>query len=43
VGEIVRGYREQLDALVRGEARPVNRVRALLGAEFTRGHFAREV
>jgi len=43
VAEIVRRYRAQLDALAAGAAEARGSVRDLLGAEFTRGHFARAV
>ncbi|NUQ20742.1 MAG: U32 family peptidase [Gemmatimonadaceae bacterium] len=43
VGEIVRGYREQLDALAAGDDAPVGTVREIVGSAFTRGHFARAV
>lgn len=43
VTEIVRGYRDQLDALVAGEHPDTSRVRSLLNGAFTRGHFARAV
>jgi U32 family peptidase len=43
VAEIVGGFRRALDALA-GGARPApDLVRAVVGAEFTRGHFARAV
>ena len=40
---IVTAYRAVLDALVRGDVPDVSAVRAALGGEFTRGHFARAV
>lgn len=40
---IVRGYRQQLDALAVGESADAMAVRTLLNGEFTRGHFARAV
>jgi len=40
---IVRGYRQQLDALAAGEKADGMVVRTLLNGEFTRGHFARAV
>jgi U32 family peptidase len=40
---IVRGYRQQLDALAAGEKTDSMVVRTLLNGEFTRGHFARAV
>ncbi|HEX2779513.1 MAG TPA: DUF3656 domain-containing protein [Gemmatimonadaceae bacterium] len=43
VGEIVRRYREQLDALAAGEPEARGTMRELVGAAFTRGHFARAV
>ncbi|WP_053334520.1 U32 family peptidase [Gemmatimonas phototrophica] len=43
VQEIVRAYREMLDALVAGEAPSLLATRRLLNGEFTRGHFARAV
>jgi putative protease len=43
VGEIVRRYRAQLEALASGEAAPAATVRDVLGTAFTRGHFARAV
>jgi putative protease len=42
VRDLVAGYRELLDALERGERAP-RTVRALVGDQFTRGHFARAV
>ncbi len=43
VAEIVTRYRAQLDALSAGDAAARGSVRELLGAGFTRGHFARAV
>ena len=43
VAEIVRGYRGQLDALASGDGNARGSVRDILGAAFTRGHFARAV
>jgi putative protease len=43
VADIVSRYRAALDALARGERPDVAAVRALVGAAFTRGHFARAV
>ena len=43
VAEIVRRYREQLDALAGGSHDSRGTVRELLGSAFTRGHFARAV
>jgi putative protease len=43
VRAIVRGYRDALDALAKGERPDVDAVRRTLGSEFTRGHFARAV
>ena len=43
VAEIVRRYRAQLDALASGDAEARGSVRDVLGAAFTRGHFARAV
>jgi putative protease len=43
VREIVRAYRDVLDALAEGASPPVGVTRALLHGEFTRGHFARAV
>jgi hypothetical protein len=43
VSGIVRGYRAVLDALASGERPDVESVRQTVGAEFTRGHFARAV
>jgi U32 family peptidase len=42
ISAIVAGYRAALDALSAGD-RPSDAVRALMGSEFTRGHFARAV
>jgi U32 family peptidase len=41
--EIVAAYRGALDALLGGETADTRRVRALVGGEFTRGHFVRAV
>ena len=43
VSSIVRGYRTALDALADGTRPDVDAVRRIVGAEFTRGHFARAV
>ena len=43
IGEIVRRYRAQLDALAAGTGGSRGAMRDLLGSEFTRGHFARAV
>jgi putative protease len=43
VEALVRGYRDQLEALQRGETPDAAPVRALLGGAYTRGHFARAV
>jgi putative protease len=43
VESLVRGYRHQLEALVRGETPDAAPVRLLLGSAYTRGHFARAV
>lgn len=43
VAEVVGGYRSMIDALAAGERVDVDRVRALYGQAFTRGHFARAV
>jgi putative protease len=43
VSSIVRGYRAVLDALADGTRPDVDAVRRIVGAEFTRGHFARAV
>ena len=43
VAEIVGGYRTALDALAVGERPAPELVRGIVGAEFTRGHFARAV
>jgi U32 family peptidase len=43
VGAIVRGYRDALDALSGGVRADVDAIRRTVGAEFTRGHFARAV
>jgi putative protease len=43
VQEIVRAYREMLDALIAGETPSLLTTRRLLNGEFTRGHFARAV
>lgn len=43
VADVVRGYRASLDALAAGSEAPRSAVRDLVGAAFTRGHFARAV
>ena len=43
VAELVSSYRALLDALAAGGSAPWSDVRALVGGEFTRGHFARAV
>ncbi|MGH7688918.1 MAG: U32 family peptidase, partial [Gemmatimonadaceae bacterium] len=43
VADIVRGYRDTLDALAVGERPDRSTVRELVGATFTRGHFTRAV
>jgi len=43
VAGIVGGYRALLDELVRGSRPGVESIREILGARFTRGHFARAV
>ncbi|HET7551949.1 MAG TPA: DUF3656 domain-containing protein [Gemmatimonadaceae bacterium] len=43
VAEIVAGYRNALESLVRGGDPAVGDMRAILGSRFTRGHFARAV
>jgi U32 family peptidase len=43
VQDIVRAYREMLDALVTGDTPSMLATRRLLNGEFTRGHFARAV
>ncbi len=43
IADIVRGYRQMLDELSAGERVGTDRVRALFGQAFTRGHFARAV
>ena len=43
VALIVHGYRGALSALAAGERPDVEAVRTVVGAEFTRGHFARAV
>jgi putative protease len=43
VEAIVRAYRAQLDAVDAGEVPDIGPIRALLGREFTRGHFQRAV
>ncbi|HLY37597.1 MAG TPA: hypothetical protein VKU61_06145, partial [Candidatus Binatia bacterium] len=43
VGEIIAGYRNQLDALAVGGTSGTATVRALVGDRFTRGHFTRAV
>ena len=43
VGDVVRAYRGMLDALAAGERPDVSVPRALVGDQFTRGHFTRAV
>jgi putative protease len=43
VADVVRGYRDALDALAGGRRPDVAAVRAAVGPAFTRGHFARAV
>jgi U32 family peptidase len=43
VTAVIEGYRRALDQLARGERVTDRSVRALVGGEFTRGHFARAV
>jgi U32 family peptidase len=43
IAAITASYRELLDSLQSGEARPEWSPRDLVGGEFTRGHFARAV
>ena len=43
ISDVVRGYREALDALAGGRRPDVAAVRAVVGPAFTRGHFARAV
>ncbi len=43
VADVVAGYRAMLDELEAGERAGTDRVRALYGQAFTRGHFARAV
>ncbi len=43
VTAIIRGYRSALDALAEGTRPDIDAVRRVVGAEFTRGHFARAV
>jgi len=43
VATIVRSYRTALDALASGAKPDVDAVREAIGAEYTRGHFARAV
>ncbi len=43
IAEVVRGYRTMLDELANGDRVATDRVRALYGQAFTRGHFARAV
>jgi putative protease len=43
VAQVVSGYRAMLEELARGGRAATNDVRAALGGEFTRGHFARAV
>jgi U32 family peptidase len=43
IADVVRGYRDALDALSGGRRPDVAAVRAAVGPAFTRGHFARAV
>jgi U32 family peptidase len=43
IADVVAGYRAMLDELAAGERVSTDRVRALYGQAFTRGHFARAV
>ena len=43
IADIVSGYRSMLDELASGDRVGTDRVRALFGQAFTRGHFARAV
>ncbi len=43
VGELIRSYRDMLDALHAGTNTAGRHARTAVGAEFTRGHFARAV
>jgi putative protease len=43
IAGIVSGYRDSLNSLATGRRLEINRVRELVGTEFTRGHFARAV
>ena len=43
IADVVRGYRAMLDELATGDRVATDRVRALYGQAFTRGHFARAV
>ena len=43
VTDVIRGYRDLLDALASGEVVRGSPVRAVVGSAFTRGHFARAV
>ena len=43
VAAIIRGYRDALDALAAGTRPDVDAIRATIGSEYTRGHFARAV
>ena len=43
IAEVVAGYRAMLDELEAGQRAGTDRVRALYGQSFTRGHFARAV
>jgi len=43
VADVVAGYRTLLDSLVRNERADTAAVRALVGDQFTRGHFSRAV
>ncbi|MDQ8154643.1 MAG: DUF3656 domain-containing protein, partial [Gemmatimonadota bacterium] len=43
VADVVAAYRQSLEALAAGRAPAVDAVRAILGDQYTRGHFARPV
>jgi hypothetical protein len=43
VGEITAAYRRMLDALAHDRAPDPSLTRAIIGREYTRGHFARAV
>lgn len=43
IAQVVSGYRAMIDELTAGERVATDRVRALYGQSFTRGHFARAV